>query len=392
MPTPQSISTPAQPAELQSVTISNEKPSRSVAVSTEVPTLTAISSTQAPAAVISTEVQRSGETPVSGPAPQLSQPAKRLSPKIPITDLRVKDTHRLIASKYSETGTVLSRLTPNAATLNHLLELDDATNDRFLGEEGLLPGIGIHELVYGIRYAHIVNAAFTHASPSGGRFNSPARGAWYASLERSTSIAEIAFHKLRALEEIDWPHEEISTSDDYLADITSPFHDLRVPTPEPGGPSFAALPQRVGSATNIRGNPAEPETASISAAPSFGPTHDPVAPIFQASSQRLGSPTPEISATQASSTELDSPFTRYLRPGPIPRCYARPQHLADRLLARRSNGIIYPSVRRPGGTCLVVFRPALVYNVRRGARLELRLHPNRSFLPSQAREVPIPQP
>ena len=264
----------------------------------------------------------------------------RPSPRIPISDLRLKDTHRLIASKYSETGTVLSRLTSNASTLSEILELDDATNDRFLGEEGLLPGIGIHELVYGIRYAHIVNAAYTHASPTGGRFNSPLRGAWYASVERGTSIAEIAFHKLLHLDEIDWPDEEISTSDDYLADITSPFHDLRGSTRDtsPGDPAPADPPRRAASA--------QPPT---------------------------------------------SPFTRYLRPSPIPRCYLRPQRLAERLLARKSNGIIYPSVRRPGGTCLVCFRPALVYNVRRGARLELRLQRGRPFRSSHVREVPIPQ-
>ncbi len=315
----------------------------------------------------------------SDPAPNVKTPKiqapRSQVPGIPTTELRVKDTHRLIASKYSETGTVLSRLTPNPATLTSLLELDDATNDRFLGEEGLLPGIGIHELVYGIRYAHIVNAAFTHASPAGGRFNSPTRGAWYASLDRQTSVAEIAFHKLRALEEIEWPHEEISTSDDYLADITSPFHDLRIPDPripiDPGAPRPAL--EDVGWAT-----PESPGRTPTSPAPSL-----------QASSERGGSAAePLISPAH----RQESPFARYLRPDPIPRCYLRPQHLADRLLTRRSNGIIYPSVRRPGGTCLAVFRPALVYNVRRGARLELRLLPHRPFRPSQAREVPIPQP
>ena len=268
--------------------------------------------------------------------------------KIPISDLRVKDTHRLIASRFSETGTVLSRLSPAVATLGNLLELDDATNDRFLGEEGLLPGIGIHELVYGIRYAHIVNAAFTHASHAGGRFNSPIRGAWYASLDRATSIAEVAFHKLLQLEEVDWPHEEISTSDDYLADLTSPFHDLRDPASR--------------SATN----PGAPSSPTASPSAKVGSSGDPSGP--------------------------PNPFARYLLPDPIPRCYARPQRLADRLLARKSNGIVYPSVRRPGGICLAIFRPALVYNVRRGARFELRLQSGRPFRPSQAREVPVPNP
>jgi len=146
---------------------------------------------------------------------------------IPVTELRVNDTHRLIPSKYSHAGTVLSRLTEDQAALNALIELDGATNSRLLGEEGLLPGIGVHELVFGVAYAHIVNAAFTHASPDGGRFNHSQRGAWYAGIERETSIAEVGFHKLRQLEEVDWPHEEVSTCDDYLADFATGMHDLR---------------------------------------------------------------------------------------------------------------------------------------------------------------------
>lgn len=101
-----------------------------------------------------------------------------------VAELQLVDTHRLIPTKYSERETVLSRLSEDEATLNDLMELDGATNDRLLGEEGLLPGIGVHELLYGVRYAHIVNAAFTHASPLGGRFNNSERGAWYCGIER----------------------------------------------------------------------------------------------------------------------------------------------------------------------------------------------------------------
>jgi hypothetical protein len=83
-------------------------------------------------------------------------------------------------------------------------------------------------------------------------------------------------------------------------------------------------------------------------------------------------------------------FADYLRPGPIPQCYQRPQRLAAELLAQGSNGILYPSVRRRGGRCLACFRPALVYHVRRGARLELRLKAGRRFTASHVREIPIP--
>jgi len=230
----------------------------------------------------------------------------------PIKTERLRATHRLIPTKYSRAETVLSRLTADAQTLHDLLELDGATNDRLLGESGLLPGITVNELIFGVPYAHIVNAAFTHASPDGGRFNDAMRGAWYAGLERRTSVAEVAFHKLEQLAEVSWPKEEISNYDDYLADISADLHDLR------GG--------------------------------------------------RRG-------------------FTRYLAPEPIPACYAEPQALAATLLKAGSSGIVYPSVRLEGGTCVVCFRPALVSSVRRGAELEVRLLAGRAFTPSQMRVV-----
>jgi hypothetical protein len=48
-----------------------------------------------------------------------------------------------------------------------------------------------------------------------------------------------------------------------------------------------------------------------------------------------------------------------------PDSYVASQALADALLAAGSLGVVYPSVRRPGGTCLACLRPALVTNVRR---------------------------
>jgi RES domain-containing protein len=230
----------------------------------------------------------------------------------PARNLRLYDTHRLIPSRLSGQGTVLSRLTDDPAVLAELAELDGATNARLLGEEGLLPGISVYELVYGIPYAPIVNAAFTHAAPYGGRFNSADRGAWYAALERETAAAEVAFHRLQHLEEIDWPEEEMATFDDYLADFAAEFHDL---------------------------------------------------------------------------TGRKPAFKRYLASGPIPECYREPQLLAANLLALRSNGILYPSVRQPRGTCLVCFRPALVYHVRRSARLEFRLLAHRPFHAAQMHEL-----
>lgn len=37
-----------------------------------------------------------------------------------------------------------------------------------------------------------------------------------------------------------------------------------------------------------------------------------------------------------------------------------------RLFEEGSLGVVYPSVRHSGGTCIACFRPALVMNVRKG--------------------------
>lgn len=210
-----------------------------------------------------------------------------------ISTLRQDDTHRLIPSRHSE-GSVLNRLAEDEKQLEELFELDGATNDRLLGEANLLPGISVHELLFGVAYAHIVNAAFTHAHPTGSRFNGPDRGAWYAAFELETSEAEVAVHKARELIEINWQESETFTYHDYVADFRADFHDLRG----------------------------------------------------------------------------DARYSDCLNPN----SYGSSQLLATELLASGSAGIIYPSVRRPDGTCLVCFRPALVTNVRQERTVSLAFH------------------
>ena len=138
------------------------------------------------------------------------------------------ETHRLIPARYSDPDqSVLARLTDDTEDLNALFELEGATNDRLLGEAGLLPGITVRELVFGLSYSHIVNAAFTHASPFGSRFNGPERGAWYAAFARETAEREVAYHKSKELREIHWQEKETFTYVDFLADFRGAFHDLR---------------------------------------------------------------------------------------------------------------------------------------------------------------------
>ena len=211
---------------------------------------------------------------------------------LPRTSLvRRNDTHRLISSKYSEPDdSVLARLAENDRHLADILDLDNATNDRLLADKDLMPEIGVHELVFGVPYYRIVNAAFTHANPLGSRFSGPYRGAWYAAFEVETAQAEIAFYKTLQLAEIGRFEDDV-TADDYLADFSAELHDIR-----------------------------------------YGD------------------------------------FAEILSP----ESYVESQALAERLLELGSLGIIYPSVRRDGGTCLASFRPALVMNVRKGFTYRLR--------------------
>ena len=200
---------------------------------------------------------------------------------------RQRDTHRLIPSKYSEGGeSVLSRVADDA-DMTTVFDLDHATNDRLLAENGLLPGISLAELVFDVPYYRMINAAFVHAHPLGSRFNGPDRGAWYAGFELETSQAEVAWHKSVQLAEVDWWNDSV-TYDDYLADFAGQFHDAR------GDQAFAAC--------------------------------------------------------------LD------------PDNYVTSQELAQELLEAGALGLVYPSVRHSGGTCLACFRPALVGYVRKAAR------------------------
>ncbi len=151
----------------------------------------------------------------------------------PLCALRQRDTHRLIPSKYLDGGdSVLARLTGDDDELAALFDLEQATNDRALAENGRDPAIGPAELVFGVPYYRTVNAAFVHPHPLGGRFNSPARGAWYAAFELRTAQAEVAWHKSVELAEVGW-FQQVLTYDQLLADFSAEFHDLR------GQPAFA---------------------------------------------------------------------------------------------------------------------------------------------------------
>jgi hypothetical protein len=142
----------------------------------------------------------------------------------PVALVRQHDTHRFIASKHGQT--VLTRIADSDKHLADIFEIENATNDRALAEAGFAQGITVGELLFGVPYYRIVNAAFTHPHPLGSRFNGPERGAWYCGFESATSQAEIAFHKTVDLAEVGVFEDDV-TYDDYTADFSAEFHDLR---------------------------------------------------------------------------------------------------------------------------------------------------------------------
>jgi hypothetical protein len=223
----------------------------------------------------------------------------------PVTPLRRFDTHRLLPAKYSVNfDSVLTRIADDTEHLHQIFELDNATNARLEAEENLRPGITQRELVFNVPNYRIVNAAFTHPNPLGARFSTNVRGAWYAGFELATAKAEVMFHKSVEFAEINWSEREEMQYDEYLADFSGSFHDLR---PE-------ALPEEKGNA--------------------YADCLDPAS-------------------------------------------YIASQKLSVELLDYGSLGVIYPSVRRPGGTCVACFRPSVVANVRKGRRFRMTWTPNR---------------
>ncbi len=149
------------------------------------------------------------------------------SPLPRTTLLRQFDTYRLIPSKFATLEEpVLADIAEDQAHLADLLDLGNATDERLRAEYGLLAGIGVDELVFGVPNFRLINAAFAYARPEGSRFNGPDRGAWYCAFEIGTALAEASFHKSVEYQEIGRFDDNV-TYQALLADFTGEFHDLR---------------------------------------------------------------------------------------------------------------------------------------------------------------------
>lgn len=142
----------------------------------------------------------------------------------PLVRLEHQRTHRLIPALYDRGA--LADLFDNDDEAVAVFDLDNATNDRLRAGAGQLAGIGPDELVTGVPYASVINAAFTHPNPAGGRFNTSARGAWYAGFEFESALAEVTWHHVQWLKEVG-RLEDVAGKTEWLADFAGEFHDVR---------------------------------------------------------------------------------------------------------------------------------------------------------------------
>jgi RES domain-containing protein len=204
--------------------------------------------------------------------------------------LRRQRTHRLIPSRFPPIGIFDLGLTTEEAAA--AFELEAATNERLTDLRGRLHLVGPGELAVGDG-AGFAMAAFLHGGP--GRFNDAALGAWYASLEVATAVAEVAFH-----------------------------HHRRLSHSAAGFPAVAEMRELVSRAT------AE------------------VVDLFAGSA-----------AERLRLLDRD------------PATYPEGQAFARALRQDGENGLLYPSVRREAGTCLVLWRPRLCVPIMQGAHFRL---------------------
>ena len=205
----------------------------------------------------------------------------------PVTILAIERAVRLVATARLRDPVLLKLVDPSL--VSDLAEIEGATSARLLEESSVA-----HPALTGRPHSNFVNAAFAYFRPlEMNRFNGRERGAWYASLNVETSLAEVAFHMRRELERVNDFHTVVEYAEMW-ASFAGNFVDLRNVNPTP--------------------DCLHPDAA-------------------------IGYPAGNL--------------------------------LAEEAIAEGVNGIIYPSVRHPGGTCIVALWPHVVQSVAQGKVIRL---------------------
>ncbi|QJU58545.1 RES family NAD+ phosphorylase [Sphingomonas sp. AP4-R1] len=146
----------------------------------------------------------------------------------PVTHFTLRDTHRLIPSRFPPTGILDVVTLPEDLEL--MFELEGWTNDRIAAELGIIRMLPANEWVVGRPHATAIMAAFCHPAPNGGRFNTADLGAWYAAFDLETALAESTYHRTKELAEVG-VFETAVQMRQYLADFDTDFHDVREDEP-----------------------------------------------------------------------------------------------------------------------------------------------------------------
>jgi len=214
-----------------------------------------------------------------------------------ITSVNDRALVRLISETHHKPP-VLRGLVDSDEEADILAEIEGETSARLIAEREGSPALDRRELAFARRSHDLalygqshINAAFTYTRPSGNRFNTGDRGAWYCAWEMQTSAQEVGFHRTRELGFIG-RYEDEARYVELVADFIGEFPDLH--------------------------GEAHP---SLDPAPEQG--------------------------------------------------YPAGQRLAADLRSEGHRGLIYPSVRHPGGRCFVAFDPGIIQNVRPGASWKL---------------------
>ncbi|WP_108661558.1 RES family NAD+ phosphorylase [Acuticoccus kandeliae] len=169
---------------------------------------------------------------------------------------------RLIPATYHKPP-VLRGLVDTDEEAALLAEIEGMTSARLIAEREGTAALDRRELVFARRAVDLqvygqthINAAFAYTRPTGNRFNSGDRGAWYASYHTLTSAEEVGYHRTRELSFIGIFEDEARYVE-LLADFIGSFPDLEEeagiaaldPDPDigyPAGQSLAAHLRREG--------------------------------------------------------------------------------------------------------------------------------------------------
>ncbi|QYX56196.1 RES family NAD+ phosphorylase [Roseovarius sp. SCSIO 43702] len=170
-----------------------------------------------------------------------------------VTTLNDRALVRLISETHHKPP-VLRGLVDSDEEAAVLAEIEGETSARLVAEREGSPALDRRELAFARRSRDLrlygqshINAAFTYTRPTGNRFNTGERGAWYCAWDMLTSAQEVGYHRTRELNFVGrFEHEARYV--ELLADFIGDFPDLRDevhpaldPDPNVGYPAGQAL-------------------------------------------------------------------------------------------------------------------------------------------------------